>query len=212
MHGYHSYTFGFLSGELIRRVDPQRRSCGQFIRDEIDKDFHFGITDETIERRVALLIRSVRFHSDLPYRRDLSSSNLSFSHHPHPPVPPPDELRQDSMTCNGALALQLEDKYDMVFNRVEIHRVEIPAANGITNALSLARIYASAMGDVDETDEKRSRLFSKRTLQRATTSATPDGERDRILYGRRTNFAQGGFQLHGEGFAVIGSRCFWSYR
>ena len=62
MHGYHSYTHGFLSGELIRRVDPQRRSCGQFIRDEIDSGFHFGITDETIERRVARLIRSVRFH------------------------------------------------------------------------------------------------------------------------------------------------------
>lgn len=32
---YHALTLGFYEGELLRRVDPQRRSLGQFFQDEI---------------------------------------------------------------------------------------------------------------------------------------------------------------------------------
>ena len=32
---YHAITLGFYEGELLRRVDPQRRSLGQFFQDEI---------------------------------------------------------------------------------------------------------------------------------------------------------------------------------
>ncbi len=34
-HGYHALTFGWLAGELVRRVDPQGRSLGGFVADEI---------------------------------------------------------------------------------------------------------------------------------------------------------------------------------
>jgi CubicO group peptidase (beta-lactamase class C family) len=44
-HGYHVNTFGFLTGEVVRRVSG--RSIGAFFRDEVaarlDADFHFGI-------------------------------------------------------------------------------------------------------------------------------------------------------------------------
>jgi len=33
--GYHAITLGFYESELLRRVDPQRRSLGQFFQDEI---------------------------------------------------------------------------------------------------------------------------------------------------------------------------------
>jgi CubicO group peptidase (beta-lactamase class C family) len=33
--GYHALTLGFYEGELLRRVDPQHRSLGQFFQDEI---------------------------------------------------------------------------------------------------------------------------------------------------------------------------------
>ena len=56
-HGSHSYTFGFLAGELVRRVDPQHRSCGQFVRDELDPEFFIGVPDGKVEARVAPLIR-----------------------------------------------------------------------------------------------------------------------------------------------------------
>jgi CubicO group peptidase (beta-lactamase class C family) len=59
-HGYHAVTLGFLGGELIRRVDPRHRSCGQFIRDELDSEFYVGVPSDDIEARVAPLIRKVR--------------------------------------------------------------------------------------------------------------------------------------------------------
>lgn len=56
-HGYHAYTLGFIIGELIRRVDPQHRSYGRFVREEVDEEFYVGVPDESIEARVAPLIR-----------------------------------------------------------------------------------------------------------------------------------------------------------
>ncbi|CAF4563727.1 unnamed protein product, partial [Didymodactylos carnosus] len=45
-HGYHAVTFGWLAGELVRRVDPEKRTLRQFIRDEITKptntEFYIG--------------------------------------------------------------------------------------------------------------------------------------------------------------------------
>jgi len=32
---YHALTLGFYEGELLRRVDPQHRSLGQFFQEEI---------------------------------------------------------------------------------------------------------------------------------------------------------------------------------
>lgn len=58
-HGYHAYTFGYAAGELIRRVDPQHRSCGRFIRDELDQEFYIGVPNDETEARVSLLIRKI---------------------------------------------------------------------------------------------------------------------------------------------------------
>ncbi len=35
------------------------------------------------------------------------------------------------------------------FNRRDVHAAEVPAANGVTNAASLARMYAATIGPVD---------------------------------------------------------------
>ena len=32
---YHAVTLGFFEGELLRRIDPQHRTLGQFFQDEI---------------------------------------------------------------------------------------------------------------------------------------------------------------------------------
>ena len=51
-HGYHVNTFGFLVGELVRRVSGQR--IGAFLRhavaDPLGADFHFGVHGEDHER------------------------------------------------------------------------------------------------------------------------------------------------------------------
>ncbi|XP_071500803.1 beta-lactamase domain-containing protein 2-like [Diadema antillarum] len=38
-HGYHGFTFGPLANELLRRVDPQHRTLGQFFKEEIAQPF-----------------------------------------------------------------------------------------------------------------------------------------------------------------------------
>ncbi|MFX0178011.1 MAG: serine hydrolase domain-containing protein, partial [Candidatus Hodarchaeota archaeon] len=55
--GYHAFTFGFLLGEVVKRVS--NKTLGQFLKEEITKplniDFHIGLSD--LERpRVAELI------------------------------------------------------------------------------------------------------------------------------------------------------------
>jgi CubicO group peptidase (beta-lactamase class C family) len=37
---YHALTLGFYEGELLRRIDPQHRSLGQFFQDEIASPLH----------------------------------------------------------------------------------------------------------------------------------------------------------------------------
>jgi CubicO group peptidase (beta-lactamase class C family) len=51
-HGYHANTFGFLTGEIVRRVSGE--SIGAFLRSEVagklEADFHFGIAEREVER------------------------------------------------------------------------------------------------------------------------------------------------------------------
>jgi CubicO group peptidase (beta-lactamase class C family) len=76
----------------------------------------------------------------------------------------PDTLAGRALTINGALPF---DADDMLFNRREVHAAEIPAANGITNARSLARMYAACIGEIDGV-----RLLSPAVVDRARTQLT----------------------------------------
>src|SRR5258708_93997 len=57
MHGYHGFTFGWLVGEVVRRISG--KSLGTFFREEVAEplglDFWIGLP-ETLEHRVALMI------------------------------------------------------------------------------------------------------------------------------------------------------------
>ena len=51
---YHGVTRGWILGEILRRVDPDRRTLGEFLRDEIaskiDADVHIGIDESDLKR------------------------------------------------------------------------------------------------------------------------------------------------------------------
>src|SRR5436190_12824466 len=55
--GYHALSLGWYEGELIRRVDPQRRSLGRFFAEEIADplglEFYFGVPAELPPARFA---------------------------------------------------------------------------------------------------------------------------------------------------------------
>jgi CubicO group peptidase (beta-lactamase class C family) len=58
--GYHAITLGFYEGELLRRIDPRRRSLGQFFQEEIATplglDFYIRLPESIPDRRLAPLV------------------------------------------------------------------------------------------------------------------------------------------------------------
>lgn len=58
---YHAITLGYYENELLRRVDPQHRSLGQFFHDEIAAplglDFHIRLPESIPDSRLASLAR-----------------------------------------------------------------------------------------------------------------------------------------------------------
>jgi CubicO group peptidase (beta-lactamase class C family) len=122
--GYHAYTFGWILGEILRRIDG--RPIATFVQEEVCaplgiRDLYFGISDD-VEGRVATLENA-----------------------PPPegaPQPPPDAL------IFRAIPPQVGTT-GAVFNRADVRRASIPAAGGIMTARAIARHYAALIGDVD---------------------------------------------------------------
>ena len=83
----------------------------------------------------------------------------------------PDTPAGRALFLNGAFS-----PGDPVWNSPRLPRAEIPAANGISSAASLARIYSACVNDVDGV-----RLLEPATVQSASATVTPDGEPDRVL-------------------------------
>ena len=175
-HGYHALTFGWLAGELIRRVDG--RGVGQFIQEEIagplGVEIYVGLP-EALENRVVPLLQG----------RDPNA----------PAQPETEEARQvrelleQFMGPNtpGGKALSLSGSWtgEGLFNRSDVLRAEIPAANGATNARSLAAMYAALQHPVNGVQ-----LLSGAMREAAFTVQTPANEADKCLV-VPTSFAMG---------------------
>ena len=182
-HGYHALTFGWLAGELVRRVTG--KSLGDFVREEIARplgvEMHVGLPP-ALEPRVAHLMA-----------------------HPIPKFSPEEVktlMETSGPGTKGASALSLNGAFGQgAFNRKDVHQSQLPGANGISNARSLARIYAALVSDIDGVH-----LLGESIRNRATTSNTPHGEMDEILMSA-TDFAMG-FMLHSERTPFAGPTSF----
>ena len=183
-HGYHALTYGWLAGELVRRADG--RSLGTFVADEIAKplgvELWIGLP-ESEEPRVSPIIQSEQPTDLDPAIKAMIEAMMG-----------PD--------TRGGRALSLSGAFPMgAFNSREVHAAEIPAANAITNAGALAKIYAATLGPVDGVQ-----LIDTATAARAATMITPDGERDLCLM-MPTTFGLG-FMVHGEFTPYAGPGCY----
>lgn len=163
-HGYHALTYGWLVGEVIKRVDG--RSIGRFFADEVAKplglDFFIGLP-ESEEPRVSRL--ETAQIGGVPAELDVA--NL------------PEEIRkliEAAIDPEGLLqrALTVTRPDALDYNTREVHAAEIPAAAGITTARSLARMYAATVGEVDGV-----RLLDPATVADAT--AEQSNGPDRVL-------------------------------
>jgi CubicO group peptidase (beta-lactamase class C family) len=137
-HGYHALTYGWLVGEVIRKVTG--RSVGTYIDDEIatplDLDLWIG-APESVEDRIGAFVT--------PSGGILGETELDDSMA---------ELLAPFIGPDGVLTKALSADLDAfsgfdLWNSPEVHRAEIPAANGICDARSLAKVYSACIDDVD---------------------------------------------------------------
>ena len=193
-HGYHALTYGYLVGEIIRRISG--KSVGQFLRDEITgplgAEYFIGLPPE-LEARVGKLI-TFSFGPSAEERAAMGDFDINTL---------PEEIREmaaafldpDSLSLK---ALNLtEPRLD--FNLPEMHAAEIPAGNGIGTARGLARMYASFVGEVDGI-----RTLNPDTVAAATVEQSAG--KDAILI-RETRFALG-FMLDQPDVPLLGPNAF----
>jgi CubicO group peptidase (beta-lactamase class C family) len=156
-HGYHALTFGWLVGELVRRVTGT--SIGAFFAHEVagplGLDFWIGLP-ATEEHRVAPLAMTLDYIADMN-PEELATMAANFG---------PDSLGTKALFLNGAFGDFAEGGGP--FNLPELHAAEVPAANGITTARSLARFYASLIGEVDGVRILRADTVAEMSRSRTT--------------------------------------------
>jgi CubicO group peptidase (beta-lactamase class C family) len=184
-HGYHALTYGWLVGEIVRRVSG--RPLGQFLREEIAEplglDLWIGLPAEH-ESRVAPLLNS-------PPPTDPAQIQQMMA------VMGPGTLGGRALSMDGAFLLAGEE--ENVFNTRAVHAAEMPAANGITTARSLARMYAAAIGEVDGV-----RLFGDDTLAAARTEQSRGPDACLVV---TTRFGLG-FMLNDDEIPLLGDGSF----
>jgi CubicO group peptidase (beta-lactamase class C family) len=178
-HGYHALTYGWLAGELVRRVDPAHRSIGRFVAEEIagplGLDMWIGLPAELEDRVSPIQGSPLAAQTDDPVVKAMIEQFMG-----------PNTRGGRALSLNGAFNLDGGN----AFNRRDVHAAEIPAANGITNAPSLARMYAATMAPIDGIQ-----LLTDEVREIARTTVTPDNEPDSCLI-MPTTFGMG-FMTHG---------------
>ena len=166
-HGYHAITYGWLVGEVVKRITS--KSLGTYFREEVagplGLDFHIGL-DAKHDARTADYIAPL-------------------------PLPPGEsDPRQEVIASDpqGAAAMATTNPgftFGVTDNSREWRAAEIPAANGHGNGRSIARAYAalSLGGELDG-----ARVLSSDAVDRAIVEQS-NGQ-DAVL-GVQTRFGLG---------------------
>jgi len=174
-HGYHVNTYGFLIGEVVRRITG--KSLGTYLRDEIAGptgiDFFIGFGPE-LDARCADVV---------------------------PPKPEPDgepgnvRLDGDLATLTGLQRMRVgayRNPPDLsgqgIINVREWRAAEVPSTNGHGNARAVARLYAALAGDGDLDGV---RILSPATVEMAVAEQVYGED---VVLQRPTRFGLG-FQL-----------------
>jgi CubicO group peptidase (beta-lactamase class C family) len=137
VHGYHAITYGYLVGEVVRRITG--RTIGTYFHEEIAMplglDFWIG-TPESEEPRVANLVGSLTGGLESAELDDETRASIMA-------LMGPDSIMGKALSGGGAFAA------DGIWNTRAVHAAEVPAAAGVSDARSIARLYAACVGEVD---------------------------------------------------------------
>jgi CubicO group peptidase (beta-lactamase class C family) len=189
---YHPITYGSLLGEVVRRVTGH--SVSQVFADEVagplGLDFWIGLPAEQ-EPRVA-------------------------PHFQATPGPSADQLAAliaamgvDTSTRLAKVVLhsfQQTGELIETMNNRESRAAQLPAGNGISDAASLARMYAALIGEVDGV-----RLLKPETVEAARTlrtgAMTPAGDLGKLQFGMPLQYGLG-YELPRDVTPMLGQGSF----
>ena len=134
-YSYHALTFGYLAGEIVRRVSG--KTVGEFCAAEIagplKLDLWIGLPLEQ-EDRVAPHILPPNQLTEEQARTLFSGLGLDMKSRPVRSV--------FNFATTSAEGLNL-------INTREAHAAQMPFGNGLANARSMAKMYAACIGEID---------------------------------------------------------------
>ncbi|MEU4569820.1 serine hydrolase domain-containing protein [Micromonospora sp. NPDC023956] len=134
-HGYHGLTYGWLVGEVVRRVSG--RSLGTYVADEIAKPLGLDLWVGLPAAEAHRVARTVEQPAAPPPTAEAVPEALRAALAAY--TDPTSLVVRSTMVTDPPLDLADPRTW----------AAEIPAVNGICTASSLARFYASLIGDVD---------------------------------------------------------------
>jgi CubicO group peptidase (beta-lactamase class C family) len=158
-HGYHAVTYGWLAGELIRRITGRRlgEAFASEIAGPLGLDFHIGLPSQDVGRVAQLVDMPPPDPAALAAVTDPAVKEMLLAM--MAAMMDPESTFSRALSSNGVLPAPDATTW----NDPRVYQAEIPAANGITNGRSLARMYAANVSDVDGV-----RLLSDETVGKAT--------------------------------------------
>lgn len=197
-HGYHPLTFGWILDGLFRRATG--RSVSEHFQTEIAGplalDCWIGLPAEHVQRVAPVIDMAPMRPSARELAQMLKPSALV------PILKIIRAMRDPRSTVNRATyingALKPSDG-SLVWNREALWRAAWPAATAITDARSLARLYAACVGAVDGV-----RLLSSEAVDRARSEVSYGPDATSVLPSR---FGLG-FHLHHEFAKMLGPDSF----
>ena len=126
---YHALTLGFYEGELLRRVDPQHRSLGQFFEDEIAAplglDLYIRLPESIPNSRLATMAppHPLDMLLKFPIRLTLDAMNHRSNIY-------------RALIANPGAAICLDER------RIYARNFEVPAGGAVGTARAIARAYS----------------------------------------------------------------------
>ena len=141
--GYLNMTFGYLLGELCRRVNGGKKLSQHFkedISEPFDIDWHFSLNKKHLPR----LARVFQSNSDMFNQMIIENPNSVFS---------------KSMKGRNP---------DEDYNNPDWHYAENGSGTGHTNARAMSKLYCMLVSD---TEENKSKLFSDKILKLISTES-----------------------------------------
>jgi CubicO group peptidase (beta-lactamase class C family) len=189
---YHPITYGSLLNEVVRRVSG--KSVSQVLAEEISGplglDFWIGLP-EAQEPRVAPHFQTGPALDAAQIKAFVAGMGVDV------------ETRLARVVLNSFnhTAELIEN-----MNNRQGRATEVPAGNGITDARSLARMYAALIGEVDGV-----RLISPETLEKARTLRTaamvPPGDLGKLAVGSSAQYGLG-YEFPREAMPMLGQGSF----